>query len=235
MTRSSSRRRLSQLLDTRVRQGREVGLSLPELLVTMALMTIVGALAITMVATMSQAFTKDRSTTDSTNIASVVMNELSRVIRAGTEIRVQNTAQSKPVFVTAAADEILMHAYIDTDSITPEPVQIRFWLNSNRELVESRYRAIGTAPYWNFQSSPYSTRVIGRTVAPPAGGDPAMFTYEDAAGHILVPQPSGFNTNQLRSIARVNIFLKIQADPTQRSQPVILRNTVGIPNLGITL
>ncbi|WAB82646.1 type II secretion system protein [Microcella daejeonensis] len=214
----------------------DAGFSLPELMVTIFVMGVLSAVVVSFYVAMTGAFTEDRSATDSTSTASVGMNNLTRVIRAGTEIRVQGQTLNNPVFIEAKNEDLTLHAYLDTDSTDPRPIKVRFWINAQRELMETRWDSTRVnGSYFVFDSTPESTRVIARTVATRTGTDPWLFTYRAADGTVQpVPTTGSFTTNQLRNIASVQVRLTVQADITSRAAPVTLQSTVGIPNLGIS-
>lgn len=219
-----------------VRATRDDGYSLPELLVTIFVLGILSTVVVSFYVSMTGAFTRDRAATDSTTTASVGMNNLTRVIRAGTEIRVQGQSLNTPVFLDAKNEELTMHAFLDTDSTDPRPVKIRFWINAQRELMETRWESRRVnGSYFVFDAQPSGTRVIARTVAPRASGQPWLFTYRAADNSSLTPPANGaFTESQLRNIAAVQVTLTVQADRTSRADPVTLQSTVGIPNLGIS-
>ena len=124
----------------------EDGVSLPELLVTMFLTGIVGVIVVGFFIAFTNTFTADRAATDSSTTAALGMNDVTRVIRAGTEIPVENQVLNIPVFERAENERMIIHAFIDTSSADPRPVKIEYYVNAQRELVERRYEAIALAP-----------------------------------------------------------------------------------------
>ncbi len=55
----------------------------------------------------------------------------------------------------------------------------------------------------------------------------------NADGAAMTVPAGGFTADQRRTIGRVSINLQVQSDVTSRALPVVMRATVGIPNLGI--
>lgn len=214
----------------------ESGFSLIELLVTMFVLGLLSTVVVSFFVSMTTTFTRDSAATDSTNVAAIGMNEVTRVIRAGTEIPVQGQTLNNPVFVTAKNEEVTLYAYLDTDSASPTPVKIRFAVDSGRELVETRWNSyVINGSYWAFNATAASSRDIARLIKPHETGESWLFTYYLADGTILpVPGSGTFTTAQLRSIAAVKVTMTVQADLTDRAAPVTIQNTVGIPNLGIS-
>ncbi len=240
---------MSALRRRRALDGDDSGLSLAELLVTMLVLSLFTIMVTSMFSSVTRTFTRDRAASDSTRIASIAMNEVTRVLRSGTEIQVKN-AVNEPVFLLATDESVVIRAYLDTDSAAPRPIVARFEVTSSRILVEKRWNADPTtAPYWKFTSLPtppfqvaasYWTnpayqRTIAQKITPAVSGSPALFQYYDAGGVRIVPPAGGsLSTAQLKTIAAVRVTMSVQADLTERARPVVVRNTVGIPNLGIS-
>jgi prepilin-type N-terminal cleavage/methylation domain-containing protein len=213
----------------------EAGMSLPELLVTITVFGIVSTIIVSFFINVTTTLTQDKAATDSTNIASVGINELTRVIRSGTEIEVQGQTLNNPVFVSAKTEEMTLYAFLDTDSANPKPVKVRFFIDTNRILKETRWNAYTiNTDYWAFNTAAASTRDIARLIGPRVAPEKYLFTYYKEDGSELVVTSTAFTTAQLRSIVSVKVTMKVQADLTARAKPVVLENTVGIPNLGIS-
>ena len=222
-------------MPTRVARN-DAGFSLPELLVTILIFGIVSTIITTFFIGVTRSFTEDRAATDSVNIAAIGMNELTRVIRSGTEIEVQNQTLNNPVFVAASNEDVTLYAFLDTDSANPKPVKVRFYVGTDRILKETRWDSyIVNTSYWAFNATATSTKDVARLITPRVSPDLYLFTYYKADGTILpVPTTGTFTTAQLRTIASVKVTMTVQADLTGRAKPVRLENTVGIPNLGIS-
>lgn len=212
----------------------DAGMSIPELLVTMFIMAMITTMIVGLVSSFSSTFTRDRAATDSTAVAAAGMKEVTRVVRSGTELQVAGGGTTNaPVFLEATANALTMHAFIDTDAVDPEPVKVRFAIDASRRVVETRWAATTSTKPWAFAAvgAPTSVRPVARFV--PAGADP-LFTYLDANNQPLTIPSGGFSTEQLRSIAAVQITLTVQADTTGRAEAVELQNAVGLPNRGIS-
>jgi prepilin-type N-terminal cleavage/methylation domain-containing protein len=211
------------------------GFSLPELLVTIFIFGVASTIIVTFFINVTRTFTRDRAATDSTVIAAIGMNELTRVIRAGTEIEVQGQPLNNPVFVAARNEELIMYAFLDTDSANPRPVKVRFWIDSGRILRETRWDSYPVnTDYWGFNSFEKSSRPVARLIPPRVAPDKYLFTYYTADGTVLTPPTGSFTPGQLRTIASVKVTMIVQADLTARAERVQLENTVGIPNLGVS-
>ena len=219
------------------------GLSLTELIVAIGLFSILATLIITAFATFSTTFNKDRSSTGNTNMASIGMNELTRVIRGGTLIPT-SVDTNLPVFVSANRESLVVHSYLDTNALSPVPLKVKFEVDSaTRELRETRWTGFPnpTAPkYWMFRSAPDKVaRLVASKIIAPVAGETAMFSYYKidpvTKKDVLMPIPTGGLTSaQLLEIVAVEVTVKVQTDATNRATPITLVNRVGIPNLGIS-
>ncbi len=226
-------------------QGRESGATLAELLVTITLLAMVTTMLVGLVVSVSRTFTENRALNDSTNMGSTAMNETTRVIRAGTEIRESGVALNRPVFTSIANESLTMHAFIDADALDPQPIQVRFYMSplpdGTRELREARFEAIaGSGPFWTFATTPVTDRMLTRHVPARVGGEPWLFSYQtvDVVPAAVVPSTTSATAAitaaaTLRTVGRVTVALTVQTDPTARARPMVLINEVGIPNLGI--
>lgn len=231
-------------------RGNEAGFGLPELLVAMGLFSILATLIVLTFSSFTGAMAKDRVATANTNMASVGMDELTRVIRAATTIP-QLNADDLPAFAYANKEKLTLYAFIDTNSGTPAPVKVTFevktWAppggpSETRVLTETRWQAtpkVGAPAYWEFIGTP-TERVIARKIVAPTGSEPFLFNYQEINATTLLPADisiptSGVTAANLKKIAVVEVTIKVQTDPVgQRAQPVLMTNQVGIPNLGIS-
>lgn len=207
-------------------------MTLPELLVTMMLIGLFSALVLGLVVSVTRSFTRERSATDSTAIASNGMNELTRMVRAGTGLVVTGGTQA-PVFVEAAPRTATLYSYIDTQSASPRPLKVEFRVDAQGRLIERRWTATTAKEPWAFAATPTSTRTVATSVV---NGSSVLFRYFTAAG-APIPGTGGGGTLTLaerEQVAAVRIHLTVQSDPSGRADPVALRNTVSIPNLGIS-
>lgn len=215
----------------------ERGLGLSELLVAMVLFGIVLAVVSGLFVSTQRNFTLSSNITDNTKAASNGMNEAARLIRAGTENPVAGQPLPDPAFVSAANESVTLYAYINLDASVERPIMVRLALDAERRLVESRWAAVSLPDgHWGFPSPasrPDSTRTLAQTVAPHASGSPSLFTYLRSDGAPMAGSDAGLPSDQLSTIASVQVTLTVQASLTNAGNPVTLQNTVGIPNLNL--
>lgn len=224
-------------------------MSLVELLVSMMVFAVLSTLLVGLVSTVSRAFTLDRAATDSTRIAATAMNELSRVVRSGTQIPIVNSQDLAPVFLVAAPKSFAIRTYVNADSSNPMPTVVRFEVTSAGELVEQRWKASpASGPhFWTFAglpaapfqvssaywTNPASTRILARGISPLAVAGVSTFRYCTESGEELVPAAAGLNSStEIPLVSSVAVRLSVQADVTGRADPAVLLNYIGIPNLG---
>lgn len=236
---------------TELRREGERGVTVIEFVVAMALLSILMSMVLAAFTSFGRSLTRGEVTTESTTVAAVGMNEVTRVLRAGTEIEVRanpTDPANLPVFVLAAREEILLHAYIDADSglDDPPPVLIRFRVDPvSRDLVESRWAATLVNGFWTFPNhlalpTPMSSRVVARKIIPPSPTERSFFTYLRTEGCVvaeptcdLVPASgNALNAFEINRVVAVEVTMKVQADPSGQADPVTITNRVGIPNLG---
>lgn len=230
-------RRASRLQRARGTE-REAGFSLPELIITMALLGLVTTLVLMITVTVGRVFSRDRAQTDSLNVSAIGMEELTRMMRAGTEIKVSGAAANDPVFVTAKPEEAVFYALADANAADPKPIKVRFQVSAGRVLTETRWAATETMISgqrfftWPATTPVLSTKNVARRIVAPAAGDKPVFEYLDKNNDPITFPPVPTKSD-LRAIVAVRITLKVQADLTGRAAPVKIENVVGIPNLGI--
>lgn len=213
----------------------DAGMTVLELIVAMGVSSILLALIVSMFVTASRSFSDQQGAVENSRLASTSMNEVTRVIRAGTEIPRWNDPDNDPVFVYAGAEQVIMHSFIDAGT-SPDapPVRVQFARGSGNELMETRWAAHRVhTTYWAFDATPSSTRLIARSLTPATASTP-LFRYYDKDGVALTPPVGGSLTvAQIRNVASVRVTMRVQADESGRVDPVSIQNVVGLPNLGV--
>jgi len=226
---------LRSVLFSRVSRLRrdEAGVTLSELIVTMALMGMLLAMVMTIFVTFTRTFADERSASANTSAATIAMNELTRVIRSGTENPVASAALNEPVFSVASPENVVLQAYLDTDALDPEPVKVQFEITGDRTLVETRWdaRALSSG-YFTFYNTAASQRTVVRQIA--TGGSPVFQFYTKDNVELTMPSSGSLSETDRRLIAAVKVTMTVQTDPSGDAKTATLENTVGIPNLGFS-
>jgi Tfp pilus assembly protein PilW len=215
----------------RSRVTSDAGVSLVELIVAMALTAVVTTLLVSMFVSVSRSITRESLSSANSETATVAMRELSRIIRAGTEIEVGG-APSLPVFLEAGANTVTLHALTDTTAKAPQPVIVSFQL-AGGTLTETRRVATSSAAPWTFAAAAGPAKTVAHGLG--GGGATSTFTYLDAAGSTISPPAGGVLTaTQRASVAAVTVRVRVQGDATGVASAASLENTVSITNLGVT-
>lgn len=218
------------------RAGRDdTGMTLLELIVAMGIASILIAAVVATFTSVSRGFSDQQGAIDNSRLASTAMNEVTRILRSGTEIPKHDDPVNDPVFEYAGAEKVVVHAFIDsTDAADPAPLKVQFARNSANELVETRWTAYRDhVTYWKFNATSNYSRTIARSLMPPVASSP-VFTYFDKNGGVLTPASGASLTPaQITNVASVQVTMRVQADESGRVAPVMIQNMVGLPNLGV--
>jgi type II secretory pathway pseudopilin PulG len=211
----------------------ERGIGLVELLVSVVLLAIIAVMVSGLYISTTRTVSQARTLTANTREASNGMNEVARVIRAGTENPVQSQPLNDPALVAASSESVTLYAYVNLASSTQQPVKIQLSLDGSRRLVETTWASTVISPgYYGFNTTPISNRIMAGTVAPRVSGQPYLFTYVKANGAEL-EGGSGLSEADRRLIASIKVTLTLQGSSTDSRSAVTLQNTVGMPNLGL--
>jgi prepilin-type N-terminal cleavage/methylation domain-containing protein len=211
------------------------GLSLAELLVTMTIFGIMMTVVVGLFSTYTKSVTLARTIDANVRTASNGMNEMSRIVRAGTNNPVRGSAVPEPAFSQAQREALTVYAFINLASSETRPVKVQFSIDAQRNLVETTTAAVALGGgYWAFTGA-VSTRKLASAVAVPGAGELPLFTYRDADAAALPTDASGALTaTQRQGVASVTVNLRIKSSSTSSDNGVTLQNTVGIPNLSVT-
>lgn len=207
------------------------GLSLAELLVAMMMFGIIMTVVMSLFVSTARAVSTARTTDENTRAASNGMNEIARIVRAGTANPVQGSSVPDPAFVEAGREALTVYAFVNLTNSENRPVMVRFSLNAQRALVEQTTQAVSAGNgYWRFTGATTS-RVLATGVDVRAGAEPWLFTYLRSDGTSLTPDASGALTAAQRAlVASVQVTLDVRGGGS-RDPGVVLQNTVGMPNL----
>ncbi|WP_420897956.1 PilW family protein [Cryobacterium frigoriphilum] len=213
----------------------EQGLSLVELLVSMLLLGIVTAMVTGLYVSAMRTVTHAQMLSANTRSVSNGMNEMARVVRGATENPVLGLALNAPALEDARDESVTFYSYVNLGTaVAVQPVKIRLSLDASRRLVETQFAAVPlTSGFFGFASTPLSSRILTETVAP--AGTPQLFTYLKADGTVLVPTTAGLTEAERRLVTAIRISVTVTNGSTDARSWVTLRNTVGMPNVGLSL
>lgn len=207
----------------------EAGLSLVEIIVAMMLtgilMTIVGSLVINV----AKITSNSGSTALRSSVAANVMDEVSKVVRPASNNDTGGT-DPDPAVVSGTISGLTVISYVDANPVSPAPTKVTFRLDAKSNLVEDRIAGtLSATGYWTFTGTT-TTRTIGGPVSALTGND-ALFVYLDDNGQVLTPGTTGLSLTQRQSIASIRVTIRIENALTSGSDPIIITNTVGMPNV----
>ncbi|MGO4592873.1 type II secretion system protein J [Leifsonia sp. 2TAF2] len=223
--------RLARSLRARARVSADAGLSLIELLVAIALTTVVTGLAVSLFAIGTHSVSLAQSVDGGTRQASNGMNQLARMLRAATPDPLANppvgTPQNDPAIISASAQAITFYAYVNLSG-GEAPVKVTYQVVGG-VLQEWQYAATTTTAgvngHWDFATAATSTRALCNSI--PAST--AVFRYFNKVGTELLPATFTDATSR-GAITSVQVTITIQ--PTGAASAVTLTNTIGMANIG---
>lgn len=226
----------------------QAGISLVEWLVAMFVFGIVITLIANLYVSTNRAMDTAQNTNQNTRSASNAMNEMARMLRAGTDNPVASTGfgappPNNPAFVYARNESVLFYAFVNLTGTAQQPIQVRLRVDAaSRRLLEDIWPAtdLGNG-YWSFPAEttlPQRTRTLADVIAPKTATTPWTFTYLDATN---TPIATGAGTTggvanvpaTLASIAAVQLTVTVLSRLGVTDHSVTLQNTVGLPNLGL--
>lgn len=208
--------------------GEDAGFTLPELLVTILILGILGTALVGTVVVQGKALVREQTKGTSLDIARVGMNRMSKAVRAGTEL-INSDGSTNAAFTEIAPEKLTMYV-----SFGPAPTKVSFTVNSNRELVEQVWTSTGTGtagdqPPYTFVSTPRTTVIASKI---PANLSTPLFSFLDANGTPLAVQTSTDST--VTSLVRqVDVSLTVNSDPSRGAPSAVLNQAIVLPNLGV--
>jgi len=229
----------SALRDSRLRDD-ERGISLPELLVAIMVTLVLLGMVFTFFLIGSRTIASTRSASLDSGVASNMMNEITRVIRSGTQHPVAGQAVNDPPFIAASKESLTIYSFIDSPVSAARPIIVQFSLDAKRNLVEKRWSSTGksgdfflfaAAPGVPPVTAPTSTRTLGGPVAVTTAGQAELFTFRSTAGAMTMPA-GGIATIDLPSIVSVQVDVRVNTSTGTAAIPIEMRNLVLLPNLG---
>jgi len=201
----------------------EAGLSLTELLVTIMLTAIVMTMVGSMFINVARITSNSNVTTTKSSTAANLMDAVSKVIRTASNIPVAGSDVPNPAIVAGTSSTLTLYSYVDTNSNAPEPTKVGYRVDAKGNLVEDRWKGSSAGGNSTFVSTATS-RVLGGPILTPSGSQ-ALFTYIDSAGNVAD------TSTDFESVASIRVTIGIANQLTTGSDPILLINTIGMPNL----
>ncbi len=203
------------------------GLSMMELIVSMAVTTLVLAIMGNMLVTVARITADSNKTTSRSGVASNIMNEIVKVIRPATNIAVSTSSTNDPAIVAATPTSLTLYSFVDADPASPAPKKVTFRVDAQGMVFEDRWTATVSQGYWVFTGAVSTSQIGG-----PIQG--SLFTYLDGLDAPVVPSGTGLTLAQRSTVASIAVSVQIGNTAAYGSDPVIItNNTVAMPNLGL--
>jgi prepilin-type N-terminal cleavage/methylation domain-containing protein len=203
------------------RAADERGLTLIELVMAAALLSLVLAAAAAALASYQRTAAGSDIRLENLTEAQAIMDVVSRDIRTATR-----PAAGESPFLVANANEVRFYANLHT---TTGPKLVRLYVDSGTgRVIEEAIEPTGAPPY-SYTSAP-TVRVVGRHFANPPSQP--LLTYLDEAGNVLGPTP--LDADQRLLINAVRIDLSIRKSNNLSVKATTVRTTVRLPNVEYT-
>jgi Tfp pilus assembly protein PilW len=222
-----------RLLALRGDQGVTIGELLVVVVVSMLIMTAVGAFFVSIGTSTTTANQRRNSTAQTAN----AMNAATALVRGGTAL---DTGGTKPIpsVIDAGPESLTFYAYDGTRTVADSrgvqvPAPNRVMLSVSGTGTSRSFKVTTWAG--TDAAAAQTTRTFEGVVATtPTGGDP-VFVFIDGSGNTLSPQPgtAGYDSSNNGSISAVRITLRISAALSNKVDPVVIVNTVALPNAGV--
>lgn len=216
----------------RLRHGRpaggDAGLSLVELIVAIMITGVVLSIVATMFVNVARVTADANGTNTRTSVASNVMNEISKVVRTAANNATASSEDPDPALVSGTAATLTLYSYVDTSATSPAPTKVTFRVDANGTAWEDRVAGSASGSYWVFTGTTTSRQLGGPVTAT------SLFTYLDQDNKVVTPGSTGLTLAQRNLISSIKVTVTIANNPTLGSDPIVIINTVGMPNLLLT-
>jgi prepilin-type N-terminal cleavage/methylation domain-containing protein len=204
----------------------ETGMTLPEVMVVVAILGVVMLFALQSVASFETAATGGIVRLENLDEARLLMQVLSKDVRTTTRL---DTTTSP--FVLADDNEVTFYANLNLSTSCPKLVHL--YIDSQDRLVENvtEPNAGGTPPACSYTGQP-KTRLVGRYVDN-AASQPIFTYYYDNAG-TLTPFPSSATPLSGENgllVTAIGLDLAIRKDTTLSVAHTTLQTRVRLPNV----
>lgn len=212
-------------------------MSMSELIVVMMVTAIVLAAVGTFFTNIAIVTTNANAATSRTNVAANIMNEMSKVIRTSSNNAVAGDDDPDPAIVSATASALTVYSYVDTSPTAPAPSKVTFRIDANGVVFEDRIKGTLSGSYYVFTGATTTRNLGGPIVAK------NLFTYIDTGNKTVTIGSAGLTELQRNSVASIQVEITIAnnsttggtaPDAAKGNSPIILSNTVGMPNLLLT-
>jgi len=204
------------------------GFTLVELLVAMAVLSVVLVIVANLFVAVSNTTRSATASRNAVGQASNAMDELARVVRLGTPLPVAGSSAPAAAVVSGSATALTVLSYVDTSATAPMPTQVAF------ELVSGALRETRTATTASGSYAVVNGPVTTRTVA--SGLASVAFAYSDSDGQpiVIAPGASGLSDDQRTAVATITITITAANTTAGTSDPIVLTSSVLLINAALS-
>ncbi|MBV9096716.1 MAG: prepilin-type N-terminal cleavage/methylation domain-containing protein [Frankiaceae bacterium] len=205
------------------------GLTLVEVMLSVALLTVVGGLVSTFVVATQRTTAATSTRLQNVDKGRLAMDAMAKALRVAVQpaqvqqqlgVQGSGAVASSTALTTATTTSVTFYADFGIQGNNTGPDLVTFSVTPNADgktakLTQSyRQPDPGSAPNWTYGCTVGTTGcvVVVRTLVPalalPAAN--TVFTYYDNAGNVLTPASGGLTPSQLITVDRVNFTLPVQ-------------------------
>lgn len=222
-----------------VREDSDGGMSLIELLVASFISLLMLGLVGTMFVEITKLTANGQSTKNATGVAWTVLNELSSVIRQGTQVPTSATVTEGAVIAGSTPTTLILDANANA-AVAPgqaaiAPIRVTFTVDASGNLVEQRLVGTMTGGYYAFTGATTSRTVNGPILTTGTGTN-ALFVYYTGSSSALTPVTlgsGGLTSAQAAQVISVGLNVTVANTISTGSDPVVLTDQVMFPNVAI--
>lgn len=213
-------------------RSEDSGLSLAELLVSGMLTVIILAMIGSFFISTAKLTANSTQTTNSTNDAANIANEITSVVRVATTLAKSGQAIPDPAIVSGTRDSLQIYSLSNTSASDPSPVLVKFSIQSDRTVKEERCPSSASNGFWVIGACSADVRHLGGNIQELTDVNDQMFTYYNAAGSPIVIGAGSLTAAQRAQVASIRVYVSVRATGAKTKQ-VVISNLVVLGNLGL--
>lgn len=223
-----------------LREDRQAGLSLPELLaasfISLLMLTIVGGLFLQV----TRLTASGQATKSATAVAWTALNEMSDVVRQAAQVPISATGTTEGGAIAGSTPTSLIVDSYQRTAVVPSqvallPDRVAFSVDPSGNVVERRTPSTFANGFYTFTGTSASRTVNGPVLTTGTGID-ALFVYYSSTNSVLtqiVPGAGGLTADQASQVTTIGINVVVPNTVSGGADPVRLTNMITMPNVAI--